>query len=128
LARFSFDPLAQHSTRPRNNKRLFPRNPESPDQYGISDGCQARYLIEAQQLSRGFSDKARGEVRAVDSVSFQCTPGEIYACWANGAGQTTTLRISATTFRPTSGGETVAGFDLIRESAKVRRHAGSLSR
>lgn len=53
-------------------------NPESPDRYGISDGRQARYLIEAQQLSKVFSDKERGEVRGVDSVSFRCAPAEIY--------------------------------------------------
>ena len=85
-------------------------------------------MIEAQQLSKVFSDKKRGEVRAVDSVSFKCAPGEIYGLLgANGAGKTTTLRMLATIFRPTSGTANVAGFDVIRDSEKVRQHVGFLS-
>lgn len=85
-------------------------------------------MIEAQQLSKVFSDKKRGEVRAVDSVSFQCAPGEIYGLLgANGAGKTTTLRMLATIFRPSSGTASVAGFDVIRDSEKVRQHVGFLS-
>src|SRR5450631_1367537 len=85
-------------------------------------------MIEAQQLSKVFSDKKRGEVRAVDSVSFRCAPGEIYGLLgANGAGKTTTLRMLATIFKPTSGTANVAGFDVIRDPAKVRAHVGFLS-
>jgi sodium transport system ATP-binding protein len=85
-------------------------------------------MIEAQQLSKVFSDKKRGEVRAVDSVSFKCAPGEIYGLLgANGAGKTTTLRMLATIFKPTSGTANVAGFDVIRDSEKVRQHVGFLS-
>jgi sodium transport system ATP-binding protein len=85
-------------------------------------------MIEAQQLSKVFNDKKRGEVRAVDSVSFHCAPGEIYGLLgANGAGKTTTLRMLATIFKPTSGTANVAGFDVIRDSAKVRQHVGFLS-
>jgi sodium transport system ATP-binding protein len=85
-------------------------------------------MIEASQLSKIFQDKKRGEVRAVDSVSFRCAPGEIYGLLgANGAGKTTTLRMLATIFKPTSGTANVAGFDVIRDPAKVRAHVGFLS-
>jgi sodium transport system ATP-binding protein len=85
-------------------------------------------MIEAQQLSKVFSDKKRGEVRAVDAVSFQCQPGEIYGLLgANGAGKTTTLRMLATIFKPTSGTAKVAGFDVNADPAKVRAHVGFLS-
>jgi len=85
-------------------------------------------MIEAQQLGKVFNDKKRGEVRAVDSVSFHCSPGEIYGLLgANGAGKTTTLRMLATILAPTSGTAIVAGFDVIREPAKVRAHIGFLS-
>jgi sodium transport system ATP-binding protein len=85
-------------------------------------------MIEAHQLSKIFSDKKRGEVRAVDSVSFRCAPGEIYGLLgANGAGKTTTLRMLATIFKPSSGTANLAGFDVIREPAKVRAHVGFLS-
>src|SRR5271156_3243250 len=85
-------------------------------------------MIEAHQLSKIFSDKKRGEVRAVDAVSFRCAPGEIYGLLgANGAGKTTTLRMLATIFKPTSGTANVAGFDVIQNPEKVRAHVGFLS-
>src|SRR5271156_2246680 len=85
-------------------------------------------MIEAQQLTKVFSDKKRGEVRAVDSVSFRCAPGEIYGLLgANGAGKTTTLRMLATIFKPSSGDANVAGFDVIRDPEKVRANVGFLS-
>jgi sodium transport system ATP-binding protein len=85
-------------------------------------------MIEARELGKVFNNKKRGEIRAVDSVSFSCKPGEIYGLLgANGAGKTTTLRMLATILFPTSGGATVAGFDVVREPAKVRAHIGFLS-
>jgi sodium transport system ATP-binding protein len=85
-------------------------------------------MIEARGLGKVFKDKKRGDVRAVDSVSFSCRPGEIYGLLgANGAGKTTTLRMLATILSPTSGDATVAGFDVVREPTKVRSHIGFLS-
>lgn len=85
-------------------------------------------MIEARGLGKVFDNKKRGEVRAVDSVTFSCKPGEIYGLLgANGAGKTTTLRMLATILTPTSGDATVAGFDLIRQPVKVRAHIGFLS-
>lgn len=85
-------------------------------------------MIEARELGKVFNNKKHGEVRAVDSVSFSCKPGEIYGLLgANGAGKTTTLRMLATILTPTSGDATVAGFDVIRQPAKVRAHIGFLS-
>lgn len=85
-------------------------------------------MIEARELSKVFSDKKRGDVRAVDRVSFTCVPGEIYGLLgANGAGKTTTLRMLATILAPTSGTAIVAGYDVVREPAKVRANIGFLS-
>lgn len=85
-------------------------------------------MIQAVQLCKTFNDKKRGAIRAVDSVSFTCKPGEIYGLLgANGAGKTTTLRMLATILAPTSGTATVAGFDVVREPQKVRAHIGFLS-
>jgi sodium transport system ATP-binding protein len=85
-------------------------------------------MIEATSLSKFFHDKKRGEIRAADSISFRCLPGQIYGLLgANGAGKTTTLRMLATIFAPSSGTATVAGFDVVREPAKVRSHIGFLS-
>ncbi len=58
-------------------------------------------MIEARGLSKRFQDKKRGEIRAVDNVSFICQPGKIYGLLgANGAGKTTTLRMLATASSP----------------------------
>ncbi|MHB8525457.1 MAG: ABC transporter ATP-binding protein [Candidatus Acidiferrales bacterium] len=85
-------------------------------------------MIEAVQLCKSFRDKKRGDIRAVENVSFACKPGEIYGLLgANGAGKTTTLRILATILAPSSGTATVAGFDVVREPQKVRAHVGFLS-
>jgi sodium transport system ATP-binding protein len=85
-------------------------------------------MIDAQLLMKIFHDKKRGEIRAVDGVSFRCVPGQVYGLLgANGAGKTTTLRMLATILRPTSGTAVVAGFDVVKDSAEVRAHIGFMS-
>src|SRR5690348_16026479 len=85
-------------------------------------------MIQATQLGKMFHDKKRGEIRAVDGVSFTCRPGEIYGLLgANGAGKTTTLRMLATILAPTAGTATVGGFDIVKQPQQVRAHVGFLS-
>lgn len=85
-------------------------------------------MIEARHLSKVFRDKKRGEIRAVDDVSFRVAPGQIYGLLgANGAGKTTTLRLLATLLQPTDGGATVAGFDIVSQGQQVRASVGFLA-
>src|SRR5213594_2150524 len=85
-------------------------------------------MIEARGLSKRFQDKKRGEIRAVDNVSFTCQPGKIYGLLgANGAGKTTTLRMLATILEPTDGTAIVCGHDVIEQPEKVRANVGFLS-
>jgi sodium transport system ATP-binding protein len=85
-------------------------------------------MIEARSLSKHFHDKKRGEIRAVDNVSFCCEPGKIYGLLgANGAGKTTTLRMLATILEPTGGTALVCGCDIVRQPEKVRANVGFLS-
>ncbi|NIV28817.1 MAG: ATP-binding cassette domain-containing protein [Anaerolineae bacterium] len=85
-------------------------------------------MIEAQDLTKVFRDKKRGEIRAVDKVSFRCQPGQIYGLLgANGAGKTTTLRMLATILQPTDGTARVAGFDINQQPERVRAQVGFLS-
>jgi len=85
-------------------------------------------MIEVRELAKTFHDKKRGAVTAVNQLSFRCEAGQVYGLLGlNGAGKTTTLRLLATMIKPDSGGATVAGFDLLKESAEVRRHVGFLT-
>ncbi len=85
-------------------------------------------MIEAQGLVKIFRDKKRGEIRAVDNVSFRCQPGLIYGLLgANGAGKTTSLRMLATILKPTAGTAKVAGQDIVSAPNKVRQEVGFLS-
>lgn len=85
-------------------------------------------MIEARGLSKRFQDKKRGEIRAVDNVSFACQPGKIYGLLgANGAGKTTTLRMLATILEPTDGTAVVCGYDVVEQPEKVRANVGFLS-
>ena len=85
-------------------------------------------MISAHELTKTFPDRKRGTIVAADRVTFQVGPGHIYGLLgANGAGKTTTLRMLATLLRPTSGGATVAGFDVVREAGRVRANVGFLA-
>src|SRR5712692_7691522 len=110
----------------------FRRSPRST----LSTLCALSYehfskgllMIEARGLSKRFQDKKRGEIRAVDSVSFTCQPGRIYGLLgANGAGKTTTLRMLATILEPTGGTALVCGHDIVERPEKVRSCVGFLS-
>jgi sodium transport system ATP-binding protein len=85
-------------------------------------------MIETRGLTKVFRDKKRGEIRAVDNVSFVCKPGHIYGLLgANGAGKTTTLRMLATILEPTDGTAIVCGHDVVDDPQKVRGNVGFLS-
>lgn len=85
-------------------------------------------MIEAHNLVKTFKDKKRGQIRAVDDVSFSCAPGKIFGLLgANGAGKTTTLRLLATLLKPTSGHALVAGHDVLKSPLEVRRNIGFLA-
>jgi ABC-2 type transport system ATP-binding protein len=62
---------------------------------------------------------------AVDGVSFEVPDGRLFCLLGpNGAGKTTTISILTTTLAPTSGLVKIAGLDLAREQARVRRQVG----
>ncbi len=85
-------------------------------------------MIEAFQLSKVFRDPKRGEVRALDGVSFRCQAGQVFGLLGvNGAGKTTCLRILGTILQPSSGTATVVGFDVVGQPERVRASIGFLS-
>jgi len=74
--------------------------------------------IRASELTKRFPG-----VLAVDRLSFDVSPGEIFGLVGpDGAGKTTTLRMLAGVLAPDSGSALVAGIDIIR-SPEGARHA-----
>lgn len=85
-------------------------------------------MIRVQDLTKEFIDLKRGAVAAVDRVSFEVKPGEIFGLLGpNGAGKTTCLRILSTVLKPTSGQALVAGYDVARFPEEVRANIGFMS-
>lgn len=85
-------------------------------------------MIHVEQLSKSFQDLRRGEIVALDSVSFEVHPGEIFGLLGpNGAGKTTCLRILSTVLQPTGGDAWVAGHSVVTAPAAVRASIGFMS-
>ncbi len=79
-----------------------------------------RPMIHVQNLAKTF-----GDVKAVDGVSFDVHPREIFAFLGpNGAGKTTTIQMLTTLLRPTSGTIAVDGLDPVTRQLDVRRRFG----
>src|SRR5947199_10370662 len=84
--------------------------------------------VVVRNLAKAFYDEARGEIKAVDSISFECHEGEIFGLLgANGAGKTTTLRMLSTILAPTSGTATIMGHDVVKNPEGVRKNLGFYS-
>ncbi len=84
--------------------------------------------ISATGLTKIFKDRKRGEVKAVDGVTFEAHPGEVFGLLGvNGAGKTTTLRMLSTMLKPTAGDASVCGFSVTKHGTEVRRSIGFMS-
>ena len=85
-------------------------------------------MIHVDQLSKSYSDLQRGDFLALDGLSLDAQPGQVYGLLGpNGAGKTTALRILSTILRPTSGTATINGYDVTRQATMVRRQIGFVS-
>ncbi|MCK5389288.1 MAG: ABC transporter ATP-binding protein, partial [Candidatus Thorarchaeota archaeon] len=77
-------------------------------------------MIEAITLTRKFS-----EFIAVDRLSFQVRPGEIYGLLGpNGSGKTTTMRMLLGLLKPTMGTARINGFDVLENTVEAKRFMG----
>ena len=85
-------------------------------------------MIRVENLTKSFRDLRRGQVLAVDHISFEAHPGEVFGLLGpNGAGKTTAMRILCTVLQPTEGTARIAGFDVRTQTGEVRKHIGFLS-
>ncbi|KAB1906281.1 ATP-binding cassette domain-containing protein [Micromonospora tulbaghiae] len=85
-------------------------------------------MIETRGLRKSYRSRAGRETKTVDAVrgvDLDVAAGEIFGFLGpNGAGKTTTLRMLATLIEPDGGEATVAGADLRKDPAEVRRRIG----
>ncbi len=76
--------------------------------------------VLAQDLRKNY-----GEVEAVRGVSFAVAAGETFGFLGpNGAGKSTTISMLTTLVMPTAGSASVAGYDVVRDQARVRQRIG----
>ena len=77
-------------------------------------------MIEVEALTKRY-----GETQALAGVDFSVAPGTVLGLLGpNGAGKTTAVRVLTTLARPDSGRAAVAGIDVVRHPAEVRRRIG----
>jgi len=83
----------------------------------------AETVVEVQNLEKHF-----GAFKAVAGVSFTVRRGEIFGFLGpNGAGKSTTIRMLCGLLTPSAGSGRVAGFDIVRESEKIKTRIGYMS-
>ncbi len=79
------------------------------------------YAIDVENLVKSYD----GVKNAVDDVSFQIKPGEIYGLLGkNGAGKSTTIKTLTTLVPPTSGNVTICGMELRKKASQIRKLIG----
>jgi ABC-2 type transport system ATP-binding protein len=80
-------------------------------------------VISAHGLTKRF-----GDFTAVDGITFDVAPGEVFGfLGANGAGKTTAIKILIGLLAPTDGEASVAGFDVRHQQKEIRRNIGYMS-
>jgi ABC-2 type transport system ATP-binding protein len=83
----------------------------------------AELVVEVQNLEKHF-----GSFKAVAGISFAVRRGEIFGFLGpNGAGKSTTIRMLCGLLAPTAGSGRVAGFDILRETEKIKTRIGYMS-
>ncbi len=77
-------------------------------------------IIEVSGLGKRF-----GRTLALDGLELVVNRNEMFALLGpNGAGKTTLIHILCTLLRPDSGSARIAGFDVVRQPLRARRHIG----
>lgn len=80
-------------------------------------------VIKVDRLTKKF-----GDFVATNQISFEVGMGEIFGfLGANGAGKTTAMRMLCGLSIPSSGSATVAGFDVYKQTEKIKQNIGYMS-
>lgn len=87
----------------------------------MADGTDL--IIKTEKLTRRFH-----QVVAVNELDLEVKQNEIFGLVGpDGAGKTTTIRMLAGIMDPTSGSATIAGFDLRKESERIKEQIGYMA-
>lgn len=79
-------------------------------------------IVATNRLSKHY-----GNVKALDDCNLRVEQGHIFGLLGpNGAGKSTLIRLLLGFLRPSSGQASIAGFDSVKNSIDVRRHAAYL--
>jgi ABC-2 type transport system ATP-binding protein len=82
-------------------------------------------MIEIDGLTKVFKGLFGAPFTAVDEISFEVSPKDIFGFLGpNGAGKTTTIKMLTTILPPTKGTARVQGFDILKRPHQVKRHIG----
>ena len=80
-------------------------------------------VITTNKLTKRF-----GDFVAAREITFDVHAGEIFGfLGANGAGKTTAMKMLCGLSRPSSGAATIAGFDIYKQTEKIKQHIGYMS-
>jgi len=90
-----------------------------------AQGVGFSFFVKRSKGSGPKEKKKRFEVVALDGISLEIRPGEIFGLLGpNGAGKSTTIGILTTRVAPTSGRAFVGGYDVWKEQVKAKRLIG----
>ena len=85
-------------------------------------------MIHVRLLRKTYRELQTGVFTALDGISFDAMPGQIFGLLGpNGAGKTTALRVLSTVLQPTSGTVLVNGYEVTEQPDLVRHQIGFVS-
>jgi len=88
-----------------------------------SDSDSREYVIDVHELNKHFGDK-----HVVNNVSLRVARGQIFGFLGpNGSGKTTCIRLMCGLLTPDSGTGTCLGYDILRDSAQIKRNVGYMT-
>ena len=89
----------------------------------MTTSANSDFAIDVQGLNKHF-----GEKHVVNNVSLRVRRGEIFGFLGpNGSGKTTTIRMMCGLLKPDSGSGACLGYDILRQSAAIKRNVGYMT-
>ncbi|MGA9533572.1 MAG: ABC transporter ATP-binding protein [Anaerolineales bacterium] len=101
------------------------QSPVGTDTEAQTPAIEVNGLRRVYKVRTGVIRRSVKEVVAVDGISFDVRPGELFGLLGpNGAGKTTTVKMLTTLLTPTDGSARVAGFDVVDQAQAIRKRIG----